>query len=462
MSSLSPDLLNRTNKLLELLVLHADNNTLTASDLSPPFSPGMPSIVTNCFLYASLCCSLLAAMGAMLGKEWLQSFDRSGQTGPTEEQGRFRQSKFNGVQQWHLETIILFLPNLLLFSVTLFFTGLAIYLFSIEKAVSVIVIAFEGFAVVLWSSTTIAGALQPLCPYQTAASRALRRLLHFAKACWKYVRRVDFHKFGVVVSRIPRGITLRLREYQRRRTSEAQNPASVIPPKGQPTNLHLLDKYRRHEDHDQHRTSAQAACWLLETASNREDQLAAVDFMRTLDLAGCGSMVQDFERWRHFLLRTQVAFDLWQYQPTEKHREEAEIYGRAVCHILLQCPETDGKWRVINDMKYRRIGSLGRNFLEGFKSASEYLTADDADEFAMQVALLHALAITDNKPIDAYRWSKLRKLVTELYPDSDILISLSAVLMYKGFGGFCVKSEPIHEDFDKIEWNGRARDAYKR
>ncbi|KAG8899565.1 hypothetical protein FRC01_010467, partial [Tulasnella sp. 417] len=78
--------------------------------------------------------------------------------------------------------------------------------------------------------------------------------------------------------------------------------------------------------------------------------------------------------------------------------------------------------------------------------------------FALQVALLHALIVTDDNPVEAYGWSKLRNLVTDLYPDSDILVSLSAILIHKGLG----KSDPIHEDFDKIEWRTRAKNAYQR
>ncbi|KAG8957159.1 hypothetical protein FRC00_004406, partial [Tulasnella sp. 408] len=103
MPDLSPNSSDETNNLLRLLVMRADNNTLAPSDLVPPFSPSSNSIIVNSLLYASLSCSLLAAVGAMMAKEWLQSFDRTGQTGPLEEQALFRQRKFNGVLEWHLE-----------------------------------------------------------------------------------------------------------------------------------------------------------------------------------------------------------------------------------------------------------------------------------------------------------------------------------------------------------------------
>ncbi|KIO21316.1 hypothetical protein M407DRAFT_80528, partial [Tulasnella calospora MUT 4182] len=128
MPGLSSDPLTETNALLRLLVMKVDNNTLITADLSPPFNPSSNSVIVNCLLYGSLSCSLLVAVGAMMAKEWLQSFDRTGQTGPLEEQGRFRQRKFNGVRQWHLEPIIRSLPNVLLSSVILFFAGVCLFL----------------------------------------------------------------------------------------------------------------------------------------------------------------------------------------------------------------------------------------------------------------------------------------------------------------------------------------------
>ncbi|KAG8916898.1 hypothetical protein FRC01_002800, partial [Tulasnella sp. 417] len=175
MPDLSPSASDETNTLLRLLVMKADNNTLTPTDLAPTFYVSSNSIIVNGLLYASLSCSLLAAVGAMMAKEWLQSFDRTGQTGPLEEQARFRQRKFNGVLEWHLEAVIKFLPNLLLFSVIFFFVGVCLFLFPINTVVAGIVIAFSGIGVVFSGIVIVAGAISPTCPYQSAASSALRR-----------------------------------------------------------------------------------------------------------------------------------------------------------------------------------------------------------------------------------------------------------------------------------------------
>ncbi|KIO33014.1 hypothetical protein M407DRAFT_66018, partial [Tulasnella calospora MUT 4182] len=132
MPALSPNPATETNALLRLLISGADNKTLAAFDQSETFSPTLISIAMNCLLYASLACSLVAAIGAMMCKEWLHSLDRAGQTGSIEDQGRIRQRKFDGAQRWQLETIIDFLPTSILISITLFFTGVVVFLITLN------------------------------------------------------------------------------------------------------------------------------------------------------------------------------------------------------------------------------------------------------------------------------------------------------------------------------------------
>ncbi|KAG8953108.1 hypothetical protein FRC04_003055 [Tulasnella sp. 424] len=178
MPNLSPDPSAETNALLRLIASRDSiNGTIPQTNISADFSPQPAAIAANCLLYVSLCCSLLAAVGAMLGKEWLQSLDRTGQRGSLEEQGRIRQQKFSGVQQWHLEGTIVFLPNLLLLSVMFFFAGLSLFLIPINNVVAGTVIAFFALGATLAGATIVVGAISSSCPYQSAPSRALRGTL---------------------------------------------------------------------------------------------------------------------------------------------------------------------------------------------------------------------------------------------------------------------------------------------
>ncbi|KAG8971151.1 hypothetical protein FRC05_011435 [Tulasnella sp. 425] len=355
MPSLSPDPLDRTNTLLELLVKRVDNTTLTPSDLTPSFSQQASSVAINFLLYASLCCSLLAAMGAMLGKEWLQSFGRSGQTGAPEEQGRLRQRKFNGILQWHLEGVILFLPNLLLFSVTLFFAGLALYLFPINKVVAGLLIAVLGFSAVVWLVTVLVGAIWPLCPYQSAASRALRLVGRRAALYW-------------VQNRLPA------------------------------TQAHKDEVGKELRAKEEQKSNAQAAFWLVKTTSSREDREAVAEFITTFD--------EDQEIWKLLLQSTQGAFENWQDQPSDVNSKMLEIFGRALSHIILS--KSAAEWEFRGEEKSGQLHGVLESFLEGLKSASTSADSKDIDpEVLAHAAPLHALAATGNIYTTSRTWERL-------------------------------------------------------
>ncbi|KIJ63833.1 hypothetical protein HYDPIDRAFT_91617, partial [Hydnomerulius pinastri MD-312] len=70
--NLSPDPNETTNALLMLLIHTIDNNTFSNQTLTLPGwdGPGSTVIWIQSLIYASLSASLLAALGAVLGKRW--------------------------------------------------------------------------------------------------------------------------------------------------------------------------------------------------------------------------------------------------------------------------------------------------------------------------------------------------------------------------------------------------------
>ncbi|KAG8919751.1 hypothetical protein FRC00_010951, partial [Tulasnella sp. 408] len=387
MPSLVPNPSDRTNALLVLLVTRADNSTLTSADLNPPFSATQSSIVANCFLYGSLCCSLIAAVGAMLGKEWLQSYRRSGQSGPAEEQAQRRQTKHNGAQDWHMEAVILLLPNLLLASVLLFFVGLILFLIRINMAVSAVVISFSGFGVLAASITIIAGAASHLCPYQTAVSRGLRRTV---KALAFYSKRVaaPIKRFAVATGKAciravssgarlcRRGINVLelhfplinnlLKTISRQRSDSTIAAAPLDPQpsparKGQNNFLHIwwdsqktiisstlrrielftnniMMDYKILRDHPGDMLNAQAACWFLSTTSRFEDQLQIIQNICCLHPKVCGIFLQDPFVWRRLKSLFRDAIGKLAKEPTAENVEIVEKLGASMYHIVLRYP----------------------------------------------------------------------------------------------------------------------------
>ncbi|KAG8881021.1 hypothetical protein FRB98_004586 [Tulasnella sp. 332] len=173
LTALSANPIDQTNHLLTLLVMNASNSTLTASDLSPPFVAGSGVVRQNCLFFASLSCSLLAAAGAMLAKQWVQAYERTGQTGPLDQQGIRRTEKFIGADKWGLRPVVELLPTLLLVSLALFFAALIDYLWTIDRLVALVVLVFAAGGALLYGLMIVAAAVFPACPFQTAPSAGL-------------------------------------------------------------------------------------------------------------------------------------------------------------------------------------------------------------------------------------------------------------------------------------------------
>ncbi|KAG8852466.1 hypothetical protein FRB96_008654 [Tulasnella sp. 330] len=185
MAALSANPADETNHLLRLLVMNVSNHTLTETDLTPIFVVGRGAVRQNCTFFASLCCSLLAAIGAVLAKQCLQSYARTGQTGPTELRAIRRTEKFVGVRTWGLRPAVEALATLLLVSLALFFVALADYMWTVEETVALVIMAFAIAGGILYALMVVFAAFFPACPFQTAPSAALRwpylilqRLIH--------------------------------------------------------------------------------------------------------------------------------------------------------------------------------------------------------------------------------------------------------------------------------------------
>ncbi|KAG1776991.1 hypothetical protein EV702DRAFT_934009, partial [Suillus placidus] len=69
---LAPDPTTETNMLLKKLIYTVDNSTFPGDNFNmPPWTgPSSTEIWVQSLIYASLSANLLAALGAMLGKQW--------------------------------------------------------------------------------------------------------------------------------------------------------------------------------------------------------------------------------------------------------------------------------------------------------------------------------------------------------------------------------------------------------
>src|ERR1700709_534033 len=76
------------------------------SNLSSSTSYPSSTVWIQTLAYASLAFSVLAAFGAVMGKQWLSHFKAARGSGSLKEFGLQRQRKLDGLEEWYLQTVL--------------------------------------------------------------------------------------------------------------------------------------------------------------------------------------------------------------------------------------------------------------------------------------------------------------------------------------------------------------------
>ncbi|KAG2135300.1 hypothetical protein DEU56DRAFT_396617, partial [Suillus clintonianus] len=179
--NLNPNPSDTTNALLTQLVqIGLGNLTAAGTAAAAPGSTWSPSPTTvwiQMIAYASLSMSLLAAFGAVLGKQWLGYYksNRYGR-GSQEERGKRRQETFDGIITWYFDAVVQSFPVLLQISLLLFGIALGANMWTEQPSIAWVIIATTVFGFLFYSLTVMACLISPACPFQTPISTILRML----------------------------------------------------------------------------------------------------------------------------------------------------------------------------------------------------------------------------------------------------------------------------------------------
>lgn len=186
-SDLTVNASDTTNVLLTFLVQAAYNRTTPGQSITPPkfTGPDSTTIWTQALAYCSLSLSLLAAFGAVLGKQWLSHFKtaRSGH-GTLSDRGLRRQQRIDGFKRWQFDLILEALPIMLQLSLILFGIYLAGHLYSDQRFLGSMIIAIIaiGFLFYLW--TIFTAIRYPTSPFQFGLTARVGQILPKAGALW--------------------------------------------------------------------------------------------------------------------------------------------------------------------------------------------------------------------------------------------------------------------------------------
>lgn len=147
-------------------------NDSTATSGTPAFKPSSSAVVVNALLFMSLSLSVAVSLIAILAKEWCYSF-MAGRVGSMLKQGRLRQQRWDGIEQWKMREILNVLPLLMHTALLLFAVGLSVYLWDINVAVALPVVITTCLAVLFYMITASLPLFFRFCPYTTALVRLL-------------------------------------------------------------------------------------------------------------------------------------------------------------------------------------------------------------------------------------------------------------------------------------------------
>ncbi|KAI0265913.1 hypothetical protein BC834DRAFT_1032936 [Gloeopeniophorella convolvens] len=161
--------------LAQLYQLNAGSNTSVAipSSLSDPstFSPPVSAVWINALWSISLVLSLTYALLTTLLQQWARRYLRITQPRYSpHKRARTRELMAQGVEKLHLPQVVEALPAMLHVSVFIFFAGLVIFMFDINRTVFGAVALCVGICVGLYLCITLIPIFRADSPYNTPLS----------------------------------------------------------------------------------------------------------------------------------------------------------------------------------------------------------------------------------------------------------------------------------------------------
>ncbi|KAF7352010.1 hypothetical protein MVEN_01163200 [Mycena venus] len=133
-------------------------------------------LVAQNLLYISLGSTLLAALLAVLGKQWLMYYLAAGERGTLEARGLERQRKFDGLRKWKFETIMQTFPLLLQFGLFLFAAGLCVYLWTIHLSLAIVALGLTLLGTAAYITLLVSATVSPDSPFQTPLAPIAARM----------------------------------------------------------------------------------------------------------------------------------------------------------------------------------------------------------------------------------------------------------------------------------------------
>ncbi|KAG8916813.1 hypothetical protein FRC02_003578 [Tulasnella sp. 418] len=204
LNRLQPTPSDDTNELLRLFLRSQSVNITTDSH---PWELENVAVKTSYLFSASLSCTLLAASGGLVGKQWIVSYQRPRRASTDEKRAIMRQKKYDGVKAYYFRSMIEPLALLAQLAVLLFLAGFMLYLWELHHGVAIMVMVITSAGFVGYMITLVAASFDEFCPFQTPLSALFRKIWFSSRPYLRFSARPYLRSIFTFVAEKWSGVT---------------------------------------------------------------------------------------------------------------------------------------------------------------------------------------------------------------------------------------------------------------
>jgi hypothetical protein len=179
-TSLIPDPSQPTVQLLYRISLQLPNTselpTLVPPSPSSGFRPAQSDVWVNALWFTSLVIALISALVAILVKQWAREYLSWTSVSPGRDAVALRQYRYEAWTHWNVQRWRDVVATLLQLGLLLFFVGLVILLWNLNRAIAGLVTAAAGVGLGCLLVSVVLPVFYSSCPYRTPLSWAFRRV----------------------------------------------------------------------------------------------------------------------------------------------------------------------------------------------------------------------------------------------------------------------------------------------
>ncbi|KAG1720501.1 uncharacterized protein EDB91DRAFT_1340659 [Suillus paluster] len=146
---------------LTFITANGPNSVPDISNLSSSMGYSSSTVWIQTLAYASLAFSVFPAFGAVMGKQWLNSYKAARGRGTLEGRGMQRQMKPDGIQYFHLQTVLRAFLVLLQISLLLFGLSLSANMWTQQTTISNIIVSSTAFGILSYTGTVFVSVWHP-------------------------------------------------------------------------------------------------------------------------------------------------------------------------------------------------------------------------------------------------------------------------------------------------------------